>query len=112
MKVAAGDAPYPTVVSLVSDMETRRDISEGLAMARILELDMALVKAELAMIKKFSMQLLLFRVFGCLCNVRVWRSGHGCLLAHVGFISKGVSCTMFFGRQQRCDVLFFCPVRG
>ena len=57
MKVVASDVPYPTVASLVSDMETRRDISESLAMARILELDMALLKAELAMIKKFTMRL-------------------------------------------------------
>jgi hypothetical protein len=54
--MVASDVPYPTVASLVGDMETRRDISEGLAMARVLELDAALVKAELAMIKRFSMQ--------------------------------------------------------
>jgi hypothetical protein len=56
VKMVASDVPYPTVASLVGDMETRRDISEGLAMARVLELDVALVKAELAMIKRFSMQ--------------------------------------------------------
>jgi len=51
VKVVPSDTPYPTVASLATDMETRRDISEGLAMARILELDMKLIKAELAMIK-------------------------------------------------------------
>jgi hypothetical protein len=55
VKVVAGDVPYPTVASLVSDMEARRDVSEGLAMARFLELDMALVKVELAMVKKLAM---------------------------------------------------------
>jgi len=57
VKVVASDTPYPTVASLAADMETRRDISEGLAMARILELDMKLIKQELGMIKAFMAEL-------------------------------------------------------
>jgi len=57
VKVVASDTPYPTVASLSADMETRRDISEGLAMARILELDMKLIQQELAMIKAFMAEL-------------------------------------------------------
>ena len=46
VRVAAPEAPYPTVGSLVQDMTTRRSISSGLVRARLLELDLSLLKRE------------------------------------------------------------------
>ena len=46
VRVAAPEAPYPTVGSLVRDMAGRRSISSGLVRARLLELDLSLLKRE------------------------------------------------------------------
>merc|ERR1712166_1494978 len=51
VRVGASDIPYPTIASLVQDMETRRDTSENLLRQRILELELKLLKAENVMIK-------------------------------------------------------------
>ena len=45
VRVAASDLPYPTIASLVQDMQTRRDTAENLARQRILELELKLLKA-------------------------------------------------------------------
>ena len=46
------DVPYPTVASLAQDMEARRSISSGLVRARLLELDLSLLKRENEMVRK------------------------------------------------------------
>jgi len=51
VRVGASDVPYPTIASLVQDMETRRDTAENLLRQRILELELKLLKAENVMIK-------------------------------------------------------------
>merc|ERR1739845_263560 len=45
IQVIASDEAYTSVVSMVQDMETRRDISETLVRAKILTLEMSLLKA-------------------------------------------------------------------
>jgi len=51
VRVGASDVPYPTIASLVQDMETRRDTAENLLRQRILEFELKLLKAENVMIK-------------------------------------------------------------
>ena len=51
VRVKASEASYPRVSSLVQDMEQRRDTNEHLETARILELELKLLKAENDMIK-------------------------------------------------------------
>jgi len=51
VRVGASDVPYPTIASLVQDMESRRDTAENLVRQRILELELKLLKAENVMIK-------------------------------------------------------------
>merc|ERR1712118_629518 len=51
VKVVESDIPYPTVASMVQDMETRRDRSETLAKAKITELKLSLLKALNEMIR-------------------------------------------------------------
>jgi len=51
VRVAASEVPYPTVASLVQDMQTRRDTAENLLRQRVLELELKLLKAENSMIK-------------------------------------------------------------
>jgi len=51
VRVGASDVPYPTIASLVQDMETRRDTAENLLRQRILELELKLLKAENVMIR-------------------------------------------------------------
>ena len=46
VRVVAPEVPYPTVGSLVQDMTTRRSISSALVRARLLELDLSLLKRE------------------------------------------------------------------
>lgn len=48
VRVVAADVPYPTVASLVQDMEARRDVSEQLEAALIFDLELNLVKEEVA----------------------------------------------------------------
>jgi len=45
IQVVASDEAYTSVVSMVQDMETRRDISETLVRAKVLTLEMSLLKA-------------------------------------------------------------------
>lgn len=45
VKVVASDMPYPSVVSLVQDMETRRDISENLEYMKVIKMQVELLKA-------------------------------------------------------------------
>eukprot|EP00917_Polyrhabdina_sp_WS-2016_P026397 GHVP01056706.1.p2 GENE.GHVP01056706.1~~GHVP01056706.1.p2 ORF type:complete len:263 (+),score=67.04 GHVP01056706.1:224-1012(+) len=51
VRFGVGDKPYPSVDSLVGDMEERRDITERLARSKILELELKLMKAQNEMIK-------------------------------------------------------------
>ena len=51
VRVGASDVPYPTIASLVQDMQTRRDTAESLLRQRILGLELKLLKAENVMIK-------------------------------------------------------------
>merc|ERR1719263_762710 len=51
VRVGASDVPYPTIASLVQDMEARRDTAENLLRQRILELELKLLKAENILIK-------------------------------------------------------------
>lgn len=51
VRVVASDVPYPTVSSLVQDMETRRDTSENLERAKIVKMQLELLKAENAVAK-------------------------------------------------------------
>ena len=51
VRVVASDVPYPTVASLAEDMEARRSTSSGLVRARLLELDLSLLKRENQMIR-------------------------------------------------------------
>jgi hypothetical protein len=51
VRVGASDVPYPTIASLVQDMEARRDTAESLLRQRVLELELKLLKAENVMIK-------------------------------------------------------------
>ena len=51
VRVVAPDVPYPTVASLAEDMEARRSTSSGLVRARLLELDLSLLKRENQMIR-------------------------------------------------------------
>lgn len=52
VRVVASDVPYPTVAGLVQDMETRRDIAENLERAKIVELELQLLKVENDMAKE------------------------------------------------------------
>ena len=61
--VKAAEASYPTISSLVQDMSQRRDTSERLEMARILELELKLLKAENDMIKD-ALRLSVERILG------------------------------------------------
>jgi len=61
--VKTPEASYPTISSLVQDMEQRRDTSERLGMARTLELELKLLKAENDMIKD-SLRLSVERIVG------------------------------------------------
>ena len=49
--VRAPEFVYPTVATLVQEMEARRDTSESLAVARIMQLELKLLRAENDMIK-------------------------------------------------------------
>merc|ERR1712183_56570 len=51
VQVVASDESYPSVASMVQDMQTRRDISETLVKAKILTLQMSLLKAENQLVK-------------------------------------------------------------
>ena len=51
VRVVAPEVPYPTVASLAQDMEVRRSISSGLVRARLLELELSLLKRENAMVR-------------------------------------------------------------
>jgi len=51
VRVGSSGIPYPTMSSLVHDMEKRRDMGESLARERILELELKLITSENAMIK-------------------------------------------------------------
>lgn len=42
VKLAASDVPYPTIYKLVSEMESRRDLSEKFERLKILEFEMNL----------------------------------------------------------------------
>ncbi len=57
------DAAFPTIASLVQDMESRRDTAESLAAARILELELKLLQSENDMIKA-SLQAAVGRILG------------------------------------------------
>jgi len=51
VRIVASEVPYPTVSSLVQDLETRRDIGEHLERAQIMRLQLELLKAENAVAK-------------------------------------------------------------
>jgi len=63
VRVTAPEASYPRISSLVQDMEQRRDTSERLETARILELELKLLKAENDMIKD-ALRLSVERILG------------------------------------------------
>ena len=46
VKVVTANVPYPTLQSLVQNLEARRDISEGLAKAQALSMYMRLLEFE------------------------------------------------------------------
>jgi len=50
VRVMASDEPFPTVASMVEDLERKRDAGEGLQRARLLELELQLVQAENAIL--------------------------------------------------------------
>merc|ERR1712224_140292 len=50
-RIRSPEITFPTIATLVQDMEKRRDASEGLETARILQLQLKLIKAENEMIK-------------------------------------------------------------
>ena len=52
VRVGAADVAFPTISSLVQDMESRRDASESLARERVLEMETKLLKSENAMAKE------------------------------------------------------------
>jgi len=52
VSVVASDVPYPTVSSLVQDLETRRDIGENLEKAQTMRMQFQLLKAENAVAKE------------------------------------------------------------
>lgn len=45
VRIGASDEPFPTIASMVEDLERSRDASESLARTRILEMDLNLLKA-------------------------------------------------------------------
>ena len=51
VRVGTSEVAYPTIGSLVQDMESRRDSAERLERAKILELTLKLLEAENEMIK-------------------------------------------------------------
>ena len=63
VRIKAPEASYPKISSLVEDMEQRRDTSERLEAARILELELKLLKAENDMIKE-ALRLSVDRILG------------------------------------------------
>jgi len=50
VRIMASDEPFPTVASMVEDLERRRDAAEGLQRTRLLELELQLVQAENAIL--------------------------------------------------------------
>jgi len=50
VRAVAPDVPFPTVPSMVQDMESRRAVSSGLARAKLLELELSLLKRENTMV--------------------------------------------------------------
>jgi len=46
VRVMASDEPFPTVASMVEDVERKRDAGEGLQRTRLLELELQLLQAE------------------------------------------------------------------
>ena len=51
VRVHAAEFSFPTVAALVQELESRRDTSEGLAMARVVQLELRLLKAENDIVK-------------------------------------------------------------
>merc|ERR1712032_908799 len=52
VRVVASDIAYPTISSMVQDMETRRDLSEDLERGIVLQKQLSLLKAENEMIRE------------------------------------------------------------
>lgn len=50
VRVMASDEPFPTVASMVEDLERKRDAAEGLQRMRLLELELQLVQAQNAIL--------------------------------------------------------------
>jgi len=52
VRVVEPEVPYATVASLAQDLEERRSISSGLVRARLLELDLSLLKRENGLVRR------------------------------------------------------------
>lgn len=52
VRVAASDEPFPTIESMVEDLERKRDVGEGFLRTRMLELELQLLQAENAIISE------------------------------------------------------------
>lgn len=52
IQIVTSDVPYPTVASLVQDMQSRRDVTENLATAKVLDMQMNMLKAANLMLKE------------------------------------------------------------
>merc|ERR1712048_399511 len=50
--VTPSDVSYPTIASIVQDMEARRDLSESLVKSKILDMELKLLKAENSMARE------------------------------------------------------------